>query len=117
MGEAIKMTEATNSQSLADFKKLVDAEEYFQFFDIPYDQHFVNVNRLHILKQFALLIAEIDKVFPDVNEQERLAKYQDALTEAYELFRTSSPIETKLFKVFQEKPKNVVLVSEIKTTD
>ncbi|TAF20958.1 MAG: nitrogenase stabilizing/protective protein, partial [Nostocales cyanobacterium] len=37
------------SGTLAEFKKIVEAEAYFQFFNLPYDQHFVNVNRLHIL--------------------------------------------------------------------
>lgn len=104
---------AANSKSLADFKKLADAEEYLQFFEIPYDQTFVNVNRLHILKQFALLIQEVDKVFADLSDEEKLSKYGEALTEAYELFKTSSPLETKLFKVFQEKPKNFVSLEEL----
>ncbi len=99
--------------TLAEFQKLTDTEQYLQFFSIPYDQHFVNVNRLHILKQFALLIAEIDKVFPDLSESEKLAKYHDAFAEAYQLFLTSSPLETKLFKVFQDPPKNVVLLKDV----
>ncbi|NEP44536.1 MAG: nitrogenase-stabilizing/protective protein NifW [Okeania sp. SIO2H7] len=103
----------TMSKSLADFKSLVDAEEYFQFFELVYDQKFVNVNRLHILKQFSLLIEEIDKVFPDLNEAERLEKYKQALAEAYEVFKSSSPLETKLFKVFHDKPKNVVLIKDM----
>jgi len=99
--------------TLADLKKLTDAEEYLSFFDIPFDETFVNINRLHILKQFSLLLSEVDKVFPDITETEKLEKYQEALTEAYEVFLSKSPLETKLFKVFQEKPKNVVLLSEI----
>ncbi len=114
MGEAITMTVTpTTPKTLAEFRKLVDAEDYFQFFELPYDQNFVNVNRLHILKQFALLIEEVDKVFPDLDELERLDKYGDAFAEAYELFQTSSPLETKLFKVFQEKPKNFVSLEEL----
>lgn len=113
MGEAVAMTDTL--QSLSEFRKIVNAEEYFQFFQLPYDQHFVNVNRLHILKQFSLLIQEIDHVFPDLNEAEQLGKYRDALAEAYQVFLTNSPLETKLFKVFQEKPKNVVLLQDIGT--
>ncbi len=104
---------ATTPKTLAEFRKLVDAEDYFLFFDLPYDQNFVNVNRLHILKQFALLIEEVDKVFADLDEAQRLDKYRDAFVEAYELFKTSSPLQTKLFKVFQEKPKNFVSLEEL----
>lgn len=110
------MTE-TQNRTLAEFKKLTDTEEYLQFFHIPYDQHFVNVNRLHILKQFSLLINQIDEVFPDLNEAEKLDKYQQAFTEAYHLFNSSSPLETKLFKVFHEQPKNVVLLQDITEED
>lgn len=110
MGAVIAMTVTL---SLADFQKITDAEEYLQFFGIPYEAKFVNVNRLHILKQFSKLIQEVDRVFPDVSDAEKLDKYREALTEAYELFKTASPLETKLFKVFQNKPKNIVLLEDI----
>ena len=41
------------STNIDEFKKLVDAEEFFIFFNLPYDQKFVNVNRLHILTMFS----------------------------------------------------------------
>ena len=106
------MTETT-PKTLSAFKNLTDAEDYLQFFDIAYNRNFVNVNRLHILKQFSLLINEVDLVFPDVSETEKLEKYQLALEEAYQVFLTSSPLETKLFKVFQSKPKNFVSLAEL----
>jgi nitrogenase-stabilizing/protective protein len=103
----------TTSKTLTAFQNLVNAEDYLQFFDIEYDREFVNINRLHILKQFSLLIKEVDKVFPDVNETEKLEKYRLALGEAYQVFQTSSPLETKLFKVFQTKPKNFISLEEL----
>ena len=36
-----------------------------------------------------------------------------ALEEAYQVFLTSSPLETKLFKVFQSKPKNFVSLDDL----
>ncbi len=107
------MTATETAKTLENFQKLTDAEDYLQFFDIKYDRDFVNINRLHILKQFSLLIKEVDKVFPDVTESEKLEKYRLALEEAYEVFLTSSPLETKLFKVFQSKPKNFVSLDEL----
>lgn len=101
------------AQSLAEFKKLINAEDYLQFFNIEYDEKFVNVNRLHILKQFSLLIDEVDRVFSDLGEEEKMAKYRLALEEAYQVFVTKSPLETKLFKVFKDKPKNVVLLQDV----
>ena len=99
--------------TLSEFKKLVDAEDYFKFFGLAYDQPVVNVNRLHILKKFAQYIEEVDSN-PELSEAEKLNQYRDALQKAYEVFLTSNAVEQKLFKVFNEKPKNVVLLGDIK---
>ncbi|WP_107666554.1 nitrogenase-stabilizing/protective protein NifW [Cyanothece sp. BG0011] len=104
---------ADTPRTLAEFTKLIDTEDYLNFFGISYDPTFVNVNRLHILKQFSLLVAQVDKAFPDLSESEKLEKYKLAFSEAYELFKTSSPLETKLFKVFKDVPSNVVLLDDL----
>lgn len=99
--------------SLSQFRQITDAEEYFAFFQLPYDANVVNVNRLHILKKFSQFINQIDEENPNVSDDEKLALYQDALTQAYDIFLTAKPIETKLFKVFNEKPKNIVMLADI----
>jgi nitrogenase-stabilizing/protective protein len=101
------------SGTLAEFKQLVNAEEYLEFFNLAYDQQFVNVNRLHILQKFATLLKAIDAESPDLSDSEKLERYQAALEQAYNTFTTSSPLDEKLFKVFNDKPQNVVLLSEI----
>jgi nitrogenase-stabilizing/protective protein len=102
------MTLAT--PTLAQFNQLKDAEDYFQFLGLSYDPQVVNVNRLHILRKFSQLVQAIDK---DQSEAELLAAYGQALQTAYTLFLTSTSVEQKLFKVFQDRPKNVVKLSEI----
>ncbi|BAY29683.1 nitrogen fixation protein NifW [Nostoc carneum NIES-2107] len=101
------------SRNIDEFKKLVDAEEFFQFFEMPYDQTFVNVNRLHILKKFSQFMREVDENSPDLKPEEKLEQYAIALQKAYEVFIESTPQEQKLFKVFNDKPKNVVKLTEI----
>ena len=101
------------NKTLADFNRLVDAEEYFEFFDLPYDPQVVSVNRLHILQKFSQLIQAPEGEAAELSEAEKLDQYRTALQDAYNLFLTSTPGEQKLFKVFNEKPKNVVLISEI----
>jgi len=96
--------------TLTQFNQLKDAEEYFDFFAIPYDPTVVNVNRLHILRKFSELVQLADET---QNEATQLDSYRQALTQAYELFLSSSGVEQKLFKVFQEKPSNVVMLSDI----
>lgn len=96
--------------TLAQFHQLKDAEDYFEFFDLPYDPQTVNVQRLHILRKFSQLVQAIDKT---QEEDQILASYRQALQTAYTLFLSSSGVEQKLFKVFQNRPKNIVMLSDI----
>jgi nitrogenase-stabilizing/protective protein len=100
---------------VTQFNKLVDAEEYFEFFQLPYDQKFVNVNRLHILKKFSQFMGEVDGKYPELNTEEKLNKYREALEQAYQVFTDSTPLEQKLFKVFNEQPKNIVMLRDLTT--
>lgn len=99
--------------TLTEFNRLTDAEQYFDFFGLNYDRTIVSVNRLHILKQFSNAIRQIDADFPQLNEVDRLERYRTSLIQAYDLFLTSTGVEQKLFKVFHDRPGNVVRLSEI----
>ena len=101
-------------QTLSTFNTLSTAEEYLDFFNIPYDPKTVSVNRLHILQKFSEFVRAIDQD-SSVSDTDRLGQYRVALQNAYTLFLGSSPLEQKLFKVFKQKPGNVVLLSEIAT--
>ena len=103
----------TVTQTLEQLKQLTDAEEYFQFFHLDYDPKVVSINRLHILKQFSKYMEEIDVNYPEMGEADRLSRYKEALLQAYDVFLTTSPLQTKLFKVFNEKPQNIVMLGEI----
>jgi len=97
--------------TLAEFNQLTDAEQFFEFFDLPYDAKIVNVNRLHILQKFSQLIKQLDGV--ELSETQQLNQYRSALQQAYALFLSSNSLEQKLFKVFNDKPQNLVLLTEI----
>lgn len=101
--------------TLIDFNRLTTAEDYLEYFQIDYDAQFVNINRLHILKKFSELIREVDSHFSELTETEKLEKYREALQQAYEVFLTASPLETKLFKVFQKKPNNIVMLNDLQS--
>ncbi len=95
------------------FEALVDAEEYFTFFDLPFDPQVVNVNRLHILQKFSRNLEAIEEAGSELTETERLTLARQALQEAYQTFLDSNAQAQKLFKVFNQKPQGVVLISEI----
>ncbi|MCS6813152.1 MAG: nitrogenase-stabilizing/protective protein NifW [Cyanobacteria bacterium] len=98
-------------KTLAQFQQLVNAEDYLNFFELAYDPQVVNVNRLHILQKFSTLIKDIDVA--SASESDVLAQYKAALEQAYTTFTIASAQDEKLFKVFKEKPANVVMLSEI----
>ncbi|NMF84494.1 nitrogenase-stabilizing/protective protein NifW [Nodosilinea sp. P-1105] len=95
------------------FNQITQAEDYFAFFGLPYDPQFLNVNRLHILQKFSRLMKEQGIETPDLDDDATFNHYRSLLQAAYSLFETSSPLEQKLFKVFNQKPSNVVLLSDI----
>jgi nitrogenase-stabilizing/protective protein len=99
-------------RSLEQFNQLVNAEDYLEFFQIAYDPQIVNVNRLHILQKFSTLIQPI-ALKTALTESEKLEQYQAALEAAYNTFTSSTSLDEKLFKVFNDKPQNVVLLSDI----
>lgn len=101
------------NSTLTHFNDLVQAEEYLEFFGVAYDPAVVNVNRLHILRKFSQFVREMDVASTDMADEAVFKQYRTALQNAYDLFQTSTPLEQKLFKVFQTRPKNVVMLSEI----
>ncbi len=99
-------------KTLTDFQKLVNAEDFLSFFEIPFDETAVNVNRLHILKMFSVAIAEVDEK-KELTEAEKMTAYKTALESAYQTFLTSSAQEQKVFPVFQKEHNDVVKLTEI----
>ncbi|MEM1172386.1 MAG: nitrogenase-stabilizing/protective protein NifW [Cyanobacteria bacterium P01_H01_bin.35] len=99
-------------KTLTDFHKLIDAEDFLSFFEIPFDQTTVNVNRLHILKMFSVAIAEVDDK-KELAEPEKITAYKAALETAYKTFVTSNAQEQKVFPVFQQEHNDVVKLTEI----
>lgn len=82
-------------------KTLSAAEDFFDFFAVPFDPQIVRVNRLHILqrlRQYLQRDAELDL-------QDDLTLYcrmRDHLAQAYRDFVHSDARREKVFKVFQE---------------
>lgn len=80
---------------------LSSAEDFLQFFGIPFDQKVVNVSRLHILKRFFQYIRQ-QEALPQNNETAMFTLYHGLLQRAYNDFVVSTPAQEKVFKVFQD---------------
>jgi len=97
------MSKSEFDQEMAE---LEGAEEFLDFFGIPYDLSVVQVNRLHILQRFHNYIAEAGEMPAD--EAARRKLYGELLTAAYHDFEVSDARTEKLFRVFHmNEPKNV----------
>lgn len=81
-------------------EELSSAEDFLDYFAVPYDASVVHVNRLHILQRFHDYLA---RNVPQMPEDEAAARtiYTEWLTRAYQDFVTSDALTEKVFAVFQ----------------
>jgi len=86
---------------LQQLKALSSAEEFLQYFGVPFDQHVINVSRLHILQRFFQYLRQ-QNLLAQTNEVGLYTLYRDQLVKAYADFVTSTPAQEKVFKVFQD---------------
>lgn len=95
--------------------QLSSAEEFLDYFSIPYEESVVNVNRLHILKRFYQYLRQ-KKVSAELDEVTIFKHYRSALMRAYEDFLHSTPAKEKVFKVFQDAEAKSFTLDKLKST-
>lgn len=82
-------------------KALSSAEDFLQFFGVPFEQSVVNVSRLHILKRFFQYLRQ-QNLPASMDELALFTAYREQLARAYADFVRSTPAQEKVFKVFQD---------------
>ena len=82
-----------------ELEDLVSAEDFLEYFEIPFDERVVKVNRLHILQRFHNYLTAA--AMPDDVEGQR-AVYIAALTQAYQDFVNSDARTEKVLKIYQK---------------
>ncbi len=86
-----------------DLKSLVSAEDFLDFFAIPYEENIVHTNRLHILQRFHDYLSRNCNTLPD-SATEQHSWHKQWLQKSYEDFVTSSAQKEKVFRVFRDTP-------------
>jgi nitrogenase-stabilizing/protective protein len=86
---------------LQQLKALSSAEDFLQYFGVPFEQSVVNVSRLHILKRFFQYIRQ-ENLLSQTDEVGLYTLYREQLVKAYADFVKSTPAQEKVFKVFQD---------------
>lgn len=82
-----------------DLEELESAEDFLDYFELPFDPAVVQVNRLHILQRFHNYLADARTLMP-TEPGARRAVYQTLLARAYHDFVESDALTEKVFKVF-----------------
>lgn len=83
-------------------EELVSAEDFLDYFEVPYEPAVVHVNRLHILQRFHDYLAKQAPNLPPEEDQQR-GIYRLWLERAYQDFVVSNSIKEKVFAVFQNQ--------------
>lgn len=91
-------TDLTLLEALDD---LSSAEDFLEYFAVPYTQSVVQVNRLHILQRFHDYLARHAANMPPEESAQR-AIYRLWLERAYLDFVESDAQTEKVFRVFQQ---------------
>ncbi len=89
------MDELTLDEAL---EELESAEDFLNYFGIPYEPAVVHVNRLHILQRFHDYIGKTGAL--PTEDGARRSAYTALLARAYEDFVQSDALTEKVFKVF-----------------
>lgn len=92
-----------------DLEDLSSAEDFLDYFDVPYDQSVVHVNRLHILQRFHDYLAQVEEEPRD--PADRRALYADLLLGAYQDFVSSDARTEKVFRVFRMNEPRIATVA------
>lgn len=85
-----------------DLEELESAEDFLNYFAIPFDPSVVQVSRLHVLQRFHNYLAQAESSMPE-NEKAQREVYKRLLQTAYQDFVDSDALTEKVFKVFHKQ--------------
>ena len=95
--------------------QLSAAEEFLEFFGIPYEQSVLNISRLHILKRFYQYMRQ-ERGLDALDELDMFKRLRALLAQAYGDFVRSTPAKEKVFKVLQNAESKSVSVDSLRKT-
>lgn len=85
--------------TLAEFKTITDTEEFFDFFDLEYDERLVYVKRFHIMKKYGEMVRKAEE--SGLDDDRLLEYYKFALITVYKNFENGyAPSAADVFSMF-----------------
>jgi len=90
---------------------LVSAEDFLDFFGVPYEQCVVHINRLHIMQRYHDYLSNAGRLLENQDDTVRHAAFRQLLARAYQDFVDSDAQTEKVFKVFRMREPQKTFVS------
>lgn len=91
-----------------DMEDLVSAEDFLEYFEIPFDQTVIHTYRLHILSRYHEYISKAE--LPD-DQEARHDQYKAMLVQAYDDFVNSDAKTEKALKIYKNMGPQETFVS------
>ena len=91
-------------------EELVSAEDFLEFFAIPFDQTVVHINRLHIMQRYHDYLSKAGDL-ETLDDTVLHAIHRQLLSRAYQDFVDSDAQTEKVFKVFRMQEPQTTFVS------
>ncbi|MFT8321322.1 MAG: nitrogenase-stabilizing/protective protein NifW [Bacillus sp. (in: firmicutes)] len=95
-------------------KELYDAEDFFEFFHVPYHPEILNVSRMYILKTFRTYLQEKGYLEADSTDKEVWNVQRALLIRAYREFVKPTPLRQKFFPTFYQNNGTFYAFDQIK---
>ena len=87
-------------QSVEDFYKLRDTEDFFNFFGLEFDQKLINIKRFHMMKEYGTLIKKGIDSIADENKLLEFLKF--SLLRVYGDYKTGhSPSAADVWNMYE----------------
>jgi nitrogenase-stabilizing/protective protein len=102
----------TREQLDEELQDLSSAEDFLNYFHLPYEPRVVQVNRLHILQRFHDYLAQVGDSLPEEEAPSREI-HKRLLERAYQDFVTSDALTEKVFRVFHDAQPDFIPVDEL----
>ncbi len=87
-------------QSVNDFYKLRDTEDFFEFFGLDFDQKLINIKRFHMMKEYGTLIK---KGLDSISDENKLLEFlKFSLLRVYGDYKTGhSPSAADVWNMYE----------------
>lgn len=92
-------------------EELVSAEDFLEFFGVPYEPRVVQINRLHIMQRYHDYLRSALRLLDAQDDTVRHAAFRRLLARAYQDFVDSDALTEKVFKVFRMREPQKTFVS------